>query len=155
MQKKMIAVGLKMILILSILAGVSVHADPHAEQTAAVAVSEQWLLLADAGKYRECWESAAEYMKQSIRQREWERSLADMRDPRGKALSRKLKTVQYETGLPGAPCFTCFRDRRYFIISYETSFENNTSLTETLTLMADSDGEWRVFDYRIGVRGQG
>ncbi len=155
MQKKTIAVGLKMILILSILAGVSVHAGQDEDQTAAVAASEHWLSLADAGRYRECWESAAEYMKQSIRQKEWERSLADMREPPGKAVSRKLKSVQYETGLPGAPCFTCFRDRRYFIISYETSFENNTSLTETLTLMADSDGEWRVFDYRIGVRGKG
>jgi len=136
-------------ILFSVFVGISAQAGQDSEQTAAIAASEHWLSLADAGRYRECWESASEYMKQSIRQKEWERSLADMLEPLGKTVSRKLKTVQSETGLPGAPCFKCFRDRRYFIISYETSFENNTSVTETLTPMADSDGKWRIFDYHI------
>jgi hypothetical protein len=146
------ALKIKILLLLSVFAGISAQAGHDPEQTAAIEASEHWLLLADAGKYRECWESAAEYMKSSIRQKEWERSVADMRGTLGKAVSRKLKTVQSETGLPGAPCFTCFRDRRYFIISYETRFENNTYVTETLTPIADSDGKWRIFDYPI--RGQ-
>lgn len=142
-------------LILTLFVGISAAPDDrNSEQKDAVAASEQWLLLADAGKYRECWESAADYLKQTIRQKEWERSLADMRESSGKKVSRKLVTVQFGTGLPGAPCFTCFRDRRYFIISYETCFENNPSALEILTPVEDSDGKWRIFGYRIGVRGQ-
>ena len=66
-----------------------------------------------------------------------------VRVPLGKLLSRKVKSAAYHTSLPGAP------DGRYVVIQFETSFENKQSAIETVTPMADPDGQWRVSGYYI------
>ncbi|MGB3565135.1 MAG: DUF4019 domain-containing protein, partial [Thermoanaerobaculia bacterium] len=63
--------------------------------------------------------------------------------PLGKVLSRKVKSKQYATSLPGAP------DGEYVVIQFETSFENKTTAIETVTPMKDEDGKWRVSGYFI------
>jgi hypothetical protein len=65
------------------------------------------------------------------------------RKPLGKTISRKLKNKIYATSLPGAP------DGEYVVIQYETTFENKKSAIETITLMLDKDGKWRVSGYYI------
>ena len=75
--------------------------------------------------------------------------LADAREPLGKVISRKLRSKQYRSGLPGAPCFDCFKDNKYVVIQYDTVFENKMSATETITSMMEDDGKWRIFDYYI------
>lgn len=119
-----------------------VNADQSAEE-AAVASSQEWLSLVDAGKYAESWDEAAGYLKNVLQKQNWVESMQAYRKPLGKLVSRKLISKQYATTLPGAP------DGEYVVIQYETSFENKKSAIETITPMLDKDGKWRVSGYYI------
>lgn len=112
-------------------------------ETAAVEAARFWLKLVDEGKYLESWEEAAAYFENAITRKQWEQALAAVRKPLGKLESRKLKTKEYRTALPGAP------DGEYVVIQFETSFENKKSAIETVTPMLDQAGVWRVSGYYI------
>ncbi|MGB6995402.1 MAG: DUF4019 domain-containing protein [Thermoanaerobaculia bacterium] len=114
--------------------------SPEAE---AVKTAEAWLALVDTGDYSKSWETAAAYFKGALTKEKWEQALQGVRPPLGKVLSRKVKSKQYATSLPGAP------DGEYVVIQFETSFENKTTAIETVTPMKDEDGKWRVSGYFI------
>jgi len=110
---------------------------------AAIAAAEKWLKLVDEGHYPQSWEAAAVYFKRAVTKERWQQALRGVRMPLGRALSRKLRSKQYRTSLPGAP------DGQYVVIQYETRFENKRSSIETVTPMRDIDGTWRVSGYYI------
>ena len=58
-------------------------------------------------------------------------------------VSRKLKSTQFATSLPGAP------DGEYVVIQFEASFGNKRASVETVTPMLEKDGQWRVSGYFI------
>jgi Protein of unknown function (DUF4019) len=105
--------------------------------------SEAWLSLTDSGNYAESYQEAAQYFKDSITNDKWQSAMHAVRDPLGKVLSRKLKSMTYAKTLPGAP------DGAYVVIQYDTSFEHKQSAVETVTPMLDKDGKWRVSGYFI------
>ncbi len=117
-------------------------ADDSREEMAMKAANE-WLMLVDEGKYAESWDNAAEYFKNALSSREWEKSLAAVRTPLGKMIRRVSKSADYHTSLPGAP------DGEYVVIMYETSFAHKRSATETVTPMRQKDGSWKVAGYYI------
>ena len=65
------------------------------------------------------------------------------RKPLCKLVSRKVKSKDYKTSLPGAP------EGEYVVIQFKTSFENKKRSIETVTPMIDDDGKWRVSGYYI------
>lgn len=113
-----------------------------AEQSAAVA-AENWLSLIDNDDTSESWNQAASLFKTAVSSEQWKISLDAAQVPLGKVVSRKLKTKQYADELPGA------LDGDYVVIEYETSFERKRNGTETITLVKDTDGEWRAGGYFI------
>jgi len=113
------------------------------KEKAAVSAAKKWLSMVDEGKYAESWKEAAEYFKNSVKQKQWEQSLQAVRKPLGKVVSRKVKSKTYMTSLPGAP------DGEYVVIQFDTSFENKKKTVETVTPMMDKDGKWRVSGYYI------
>lgn len=117
-------------------------ADQAAEQRAILS-SKAWLALVDNGAYAKSWDAAAAYFKGAIKKDRWESMIRGVREPLGKVLSRKVKSAQYATTLPGAP------DGHYVVIQYQTSFERKSSAIETVTPMRDQDGKWRVSGYYI------
>jgi hypothetical protein len=121
---------------------VGAAAEP-AKEKAAVSEAERWLSLVDEGKYGESWKEAAEYLRNVVRQEQWEQSARAGRKPLGRLVSRKLASATYRTSLPGAP------DGEYVVIQFSTSFENKKSAIETVTPMVDKDGKWRVSGYFI------
>lgn len=120
----------------------AVVAYPAAEKKA-VNVANAWLALVDQGQYSKSWENAAAYFKAAVGKEQWQTSLTAARKPFGKVLSRKLRSTQYATTLPGAP------DGHYVVIQFQTSFERKSSAVETVTPMRDQDGKWRVAGYYI------
>jgi hypothetical protein len=108
-------------------------------QTAA----ESWLKLTDAGNAAASWDAAAKLFQGAVTKEQWTQSLAAVRPPLGKTLSRKVTSRQYSEKVPGAP------DGKYVIIQYETVFEKKASAVETITPMLDPDGAWRVSGYFI------
>jgi hypothetical protein len=119
-------------------------AQDTADKTkAAEAAAEAWLRFVDSGDYSQSWIEASSSVKSHVTEKEWEQQIQAARGPLGALLSRKLKSAQYKTTLPGAP------DGEYVVIRYDTSFANKKEAVETVTPMLDKDGKWRVSGYFI------
>jgi hypothetical protein len=117
--------------------------DPEAAKKAAQPVAADWLALVDGGKYGESWENTSQTFKTAVTRDQWEQVMQARRVPLGKLVSRKLKSAEYKTSLPGAP------DGEYVVIQYDTSFEHKKTAVETVTPMVDKDDVWRVSGYFI------
>lgn len=139
-MRKIAIVAAVFALVLS--AGISQAANTGKEKEATTA-AEKWLALVDSGQYAESWRKAGAYFRNAVTEASWEQALRAVRTPLGRVVARKLKTVTYETALPGAP------DGEYVVIRFETSFQNKRSSVETVTPMLDKDGRWRVSGYFI------
>ena len=118
------------------------QSTPKAE-AAAISAAKDWLSLLEDEKYGESWDEAADVFKKAIQREQWIKTIQPISEPLGKTLKRELKSSTYRTTLPSAP------DGEYFVIQFETSFENNKSTTETITLALDKKGKWRVSGYYI------
>ncbi len=140
MSKRRVVGG---ILVACVLAAGSLAAANEQAEEEAVTAAEEWLKLVDEGEYGQSWKTAATYFKSAVPEAQWEQALPAVRQPLGKMLSRKVKSRQYSTSLPGAP------DGQYVVIQFQTSFENKRSAVETVTPMLDKDGGWRVSGYFI------
>ena len=102
-----------------------------------------WLQLIDAGEYDSSWVEASPIFRAAVTQERWSGQMQAIRQPMGAVKSRKVKSTQYRTEMPGAP------DGEYVIIQFETGFEHKKSAVETLTPARDEQGEWRVSGYYI------
>jgi hypothetical protein len=119
-----------------------VAANQQAEKEALQA-SSRWLALLDEGQFASSWDHSAQLFKGAITKDQWEKTLTSVRTPLGRLVSRKIKSRQYATSLPGAP------DGEYVVIQYQTSFQNKATASETVTPMRDPDGKWRVSGYFV------
>ena len=122
--------------------GMTSKGNPAAEQ-AAIASAQAWLDLVDGGSYAKSWEEAAAAFQSAVSQTDWEKTVRAVRAPLGKVISRKVKSQQYATSLPGAP------DGEYVVIQYDTTFEHKANAVETITPMLDKEGKWKVSGYHI------
>jgi hypothetical protein len=113
-------------------------AKQAAGQSAAV-----WLGVVDGGDYARSWQDSAAAFQAAVSQADWEKAVQAARAPLGRMTSRKIKSQQYATSLPGAP------DGRYVVIQYDTTFENKPAAVETVTPMLEKDGQWKVSGYYI------
>ena len=129
-------------ILLFTIGGCAPESNNDAEKLA-IESAQAWLEFVDSEKYAESWEEAAEYFKSSITKEKWEYTIQDVRNPLGKVVSRKLKSQKYTTSLPGTP----YGD--YVIIKYNTTFMKKKAAIETITLIQDKDGKWKVSGYNI------
>ncbi|MBV8135794.1 MAG: DUF4019 domain-containing protein [Deltaproteobacteria bacterium] len=109
----------------------------------ATAAAEQWLGLVDQGKFNGSWLEASTYFRNVTTKQQWKQQVSVWRSALGSVVSRKLRTVQYLTTMPGAP------DGEYVMIQYDTSFTHKKSAVEVVVPMMDADGKWRVSEYSI------
>jgi len=105
--------------------------------------AKSWLALTDAGKYAQSWQAASPTFQGQITQDGWAGAAQSVRDPLGKVQKRTLKSGQHTSTLPGAPAGD------YALLAYSTDFAKKASATETVILMHDPDGKWRVSGYFI------
>lgn len=127
----------------------------EAAEQVAVGAAENWLALVDSGDFEESWERTASLFKSGISEKDlfkaevskqqWQSSLRTVQDSLGKAVLRRLTSKRYTEDLPWEP------DAEYVVIEYETTFERQMQRTETVILMKESDGEWRVSEYKLKV----
>lgn len=115
----------------------------EAPESAAVEAAESWLAEVDSGDYGKSWEESAALFRAAVTKEQWQQALAGSRRPLGSLVSRKVKSTQFATSLPGAP------DGEYVVIQFATSFKNKKTAIETVTPMKESDGVWRVSGYYI------
>lgn len=141
----MLRVPMLSLLIVCLAARLAFGADPNTTEAEkkAVAAADAWLPIVDQEKYGEAWDLAAAYLKNVVGRDALVKGLEGVRKPLGAVKSRKLKSKEYRTTLPGAP------DGQYVVIQFETSLEHKESAIETITPMLDKDGVWRVSGYFI------
>ncbi|GLS84288.1 DUF4019 domain-containing protein [Paraferrimonas haliotis] len=117
------------------------------DQQSANVMAEQdgrnWLALVDSQQYAASWQNAAAFFQQAIDQATWEQSLAQVREPLGELIGREVKASKFATELPGVA------DGQYMIYQFTTEYSNKANAIETLTLVLEDDGEWRVIGYYI------
>lgn len=130
-------------LLASVFVGSSVLAQDAESVGQAQAAAHRWVALADAGQFAATWEQAASPFQALIAKPQWESAMQASRVPLGAVKSRKLKSSQFTTALPGAP------DGEYVVVQFETQFEHKAAAVETVTPMKGKDGSWRVSGYFI------
>jgi len=116
--------------------------DKAASEKAADAIAQKWLSVVDVGNYADSWKEAAAAFRKAVTADQWSAALNASRGSYGKLVSRKLKSAEYRTSLPGAP------DGEYVVLQYDSSFEHKKNAVETVTPMKDG-GAWRVSGYYI------
>jgi len=141
-MRKWMMLPLSCCLIFSALTTTPVSADSAKDKTV-LAVAGQWLELTDAGMFAEGWSQALEYLRNSVSSEQFVQSLTAVRSPLGVVFSREMASIDYTDIMPGAP------DGEYVVIKYDTSFSNKSKAVETLALMLDQDGVWKVTGYYI------
>ncbi len=112
-------------------------------QDAAISAAQNWLALIDARNYSESWKQACTFFQGAVTEPGWENSMNTFRKPLGDLVSRKLKSAQLMTELPGAP------DGQYVLMQFETTFANKKSAIETVTFLLEKDGRWKSAGYFI------
>jgi hypothetical protein len=120
----------------------SARADAESIEQATTA-AQAWLGLLDDQEFDESWRMAGELLKVAVAQEEWTAKLSVTLGPLGKKTSRGVKSSEYSTTMPGAP------DGEYVLLQFDTSFESKQSAVETVVMMKESDGLWRVSGYFI------
>jgi hypothetical protein len=113
------------------------------DEIAAAKHAEAWLILVDQRKYAESWDAAATLFRDTVDRGMWADALGAARGPLGKLLTRRVKSAESKTSLPGAP------DGKYVVIQYDTTFEHKKAAVETVTPMQEADGSWKVTGYFI------
>jgi hypothetical protein len=109
----------------------------------ATKAADRWLKLVDAGDYKQSWNTACSLFRNAVTADQWAQQVGTVRKQVGALVSRKLKSAQYATSLPGAP------SGKYVVIQYDSVFQNKSDAVETVTPMLDKDGQWRVSGYFI------
>jgi uncharacterized protein DUF4019 len=131
------------VLIAAVFTTLGIAQDTADKTKAAQEAAEAWLRFVDSGDYSQSWVEASSLSRSHVTEKEWEQQIHAARGPLGALISRKLKSAQYKTELPGAP------DGEYVVIRYDTSFANKKEAIETVTPLLDKDGKWRVSGYFI------
>jgi hypothetical protein len=109
--------------------------------SAGTMAAEDFLHLVDIGEYEQSWESSSTLMRERIFLEVWSRQIPLMRARVGQLKNRKQESASISDQAEGAP------EGSYMTLSYESSFENNSSVMETVNLVLEEDGRWRVIGY--------
>ena len=134
---------MKNLILIILLIPAFIFSQNKKENKKAQMAATNWLVQIDKGEYLESWDNAAQYFQNRILQDRWSAALKASRGPLGNSTSRNINSSEFKSELPGAP------DGNYYILTYNSSFENKASAIETITLTKGIDGKWRAVGYYI------
>lgn len=109
-------------------------ADETEEISKAKDVAVAWLSILDAGKYGKSWDEASTFWKTDHTRQETENVLRDFRNPFGALKKRSVISAE----------FLRVPDGDLVSFQFSSQFENNTSIIETVELLREKNGEWKV-----------
>ena len=100
-------------------------------------------MLVDGGNYADSWTQAATLFRDNVTQAQWQSAAESARGPVGALKARQVQSATFRRDLPGAP------DGEYVVIQFASAFRGKASAIETVTVMKDRDGSWRVAGYYL------
>ena len=110
---------------------------------AAIVAAKEFLGQIDADQYDASWRISAELLKKRVSLEEWHEQLAKIRDALGTQVKREQSDISYATTAKDSP------DGEYIQIFYDSRFSKNAKVKETVTVMLEEDGQWRVAGYFV------
>ncbi|MBD8723454.1 DUF4019 domain-containing protein [Oxalobacteraceae sp. CFBP 13708] len=122
---------------------VAVHAQQADQTTAGAEAAGRWLALADTGNGEATWHAAGAVFQTAVSQKDWTAALDQARTPYGALTRRTLADARATRTLPGAP------EGDYVVLQYQSSFANRPTVTETVIVMRETDGNWKTITYVI------
>lgn len=115
----------------------------QATNDAAQGAAESWVGLVDGAQYAESWQAAASFFRNAVPQQKWVEAAQTARSPLGPVKSRAVKSSTATKTLPGAP------DGEYVVLQFNAAFEKKAAALETITVLREPDGQWRVVGYFV------
>lgn len=106
-------------------------------------VAAGWLLLLDRGDWGGAWDRSAGVFRQTVPLPAWMDGVPNLRAPLGALVERTAVTTAYKTSLPGRP------DGDYVTTIFASRFEKKEEVQETVTVVREADGKWRVTGYSV------
>lgn len=131
------------VLAFTVLAASSCFASNSPAIEAAKSAASGWLALVDAQDAKSSWQQASSAFKSAVTAAQWSQALDSVRRPLGALRQRESKAAEFKTSLPGAP------DGKYVLLQYQSTFESKAAAVETVTVVMDPDGVWKVVGYFI------
>lgn len=120
--------------------GVGIVLADTLEETAQRA-ADSWLLLWDANRYDDSYDELASSTKRDVSRAQWLDYWTATRKPLGRMKSRQPLPAKFFKSLPNLP------DHEGAMLQYQSSFESKPSVLETLGMVREKDGTWRVANY--------
>lgn len=102
-----------------------------------------WLGLIDAGNYHEAWAESAALAHSLQAEGTWITMMKSVREPLGDAGERKLSQRKSTVNLDGFP------KGSYLVYIFDSNFASGESVKETVSLILEKNGDWRVMGYSV------
>ena len=118
-------------------------ADEAAHIAAAQAAARGWLARLDADDAGACWDQSSAAFRKAVTRDKWISDLKTLRDTVGPVRQRDAGDARFTRSLPGAP------PASYVLIQNSVSFEKRPAGIETVTMVREEDGNWRLAGYFI------
>jgi hypothetical protein len=142
---------IKIALFLAAVCGFIFAATPKAlasaadEIDSALATSQAWVALIDAGKYDDSYNAASSALHDKVQEDRWSKVLKALRSPWGAVVSRKQTSHLYKpNGMEGS-------EGEFMVITYDTSFQEQAAVKEVIVLKWE-DGKWRPAGYNAAPK---
>jgi len=134
---------ISLLLLTLLLSSLALAEEQSLENYAARAAAEYFLVMLDEGQYDKCWDEASELFRTSSVKLQWQERIEHLREQYRELKDRQLRFSKEMHDVEGAP------KGDYFFIIYGSSFAGRASVIETVTVMNDNSGKWRVSGYSI------
>jgi hypothetical protein len=115
--------------------------DPRGSE--AQNAARAWLALVDRSDARAAWDAADSRFRDSLPVERWTVRLQQQRGPLGPLVQRSVRSTRLTASPPGFP------PGDYAIVTFHSAFAKMTVAQETVTLVRDVGGAWRVAGYSI------
>ena len=123
------------------LAALPLQAEQTRPEKLAESAAAEWLQLVDQGKAAESWQTLAPASRQQISHLKWRFGFALAARKFGSLSARKLRSAQASDKSPGG------RAGEFVLLEYDSTSPKMGPVVEKLTVMHDTDGQWRVAGY--------
>lgn len=105
--------------------------------------AKQWLELVDKEDYSKSWQTGSLTFKLTISEQHWNQLMKAIREPLGSVISREPLEQRPAANPKGLPL------GEYMVVFFKTQFQKKENAHELVTLVQESDGNWRVLTYQV------
>ena len=106
--------------------------------------AREWLALVDKQDVEASWKAAGARLQDSVTLPVWTETVRREREPRGSLLQRAVTATTFSDSIPGLP-----PGGSYAIVTFRSSFANQTDSGEEVMLEVGAGYAWRVIGYAI------